>query len=132
MRAGAGESGDGMKRFLINLLKAIVAVAIYAVLLWKGIGIAQSNDWLTVSVIVLTVLGVTYSASAAVFRIVGEVSGGIMVIAEFLNRHLLEPQKQRLLEQGRKQERDKIRARLERRGLDADEILSSENEQGEP
>ena len=54
-----------------------------------------------------------------------------MVIAEFLNRHLLEPQKQRLLEEGRKEGRKEgraelsaeIRARLEEQGLNPDEIL---------
>ena len=54
-----------------------------------------------------------------------------MVIAEFLNRHLLEPQKRRLvelgleqgLEQGRKEERDNIRAQLRERGYDLDEML---------
>ena len=61
-----------------------------------------------------------------------------MVIAEFLNRHLLEPQKQRLLEQGRKQGRkdaetaiqerwDEARARLEELGLNPDDILPVEN-----
>lgn len=71
-----------------------------------------------------------------------------MVIAEFLNRHLLEPQKQRLLEQGRKegreegreqgrevgreegraQERAEIHARLETLGLDPSEILADRPE----
>ena len=61
-----------------------------------------------------------------------------MVIAEFLNRHLLEPQKQRLLEEGRKEGRkqaqdaaqaaaeaqlDEARDRLRALGLDPDEIL---------
>jgi hypothetical protein len=57
-----------------------------------------------------------------------------MVLAEFLNRHLLEPQKQRLLAQGRKQAHDAAqaeaaarldaaRARLEELGFDPDEIL---------
>ncbi len=57
-----------------------------------------------------------------------------MVLAEFLNKHLLEPQKQRLLAQGRKQAHDaaqaeaearldEARARLEEMGLDPDEIL---------
>ncbi len=62
-----------------------------------------------------------------------------MVIAEFLNRHLLEPQKQRLLEEGRKegrkegleegraQERAEIRARLEECGMNPDEILPAES-----
>ncbi len=54
-----------------------------------------------------------------------------MVIAEFLNRHLLEPQKQRLLEEGRKEgrarERAEIVTRLEELGLDPSEILADPN-----
>ena len=58
-----------------------------------------------------------------------------MVLAEFLNRHLLEPQKQRLLEQGREEGRiegreegqeqalDNIRAKLRKQGYDLDEML---------
>ena len=58
-----------------------------------------------------------------------------MVIAAFLNRRLLEPQKQRLmaqaleqgrklgLEQGRKEERNNIREQLRQRGYDPDELL---------
>jgi hypothetical protein len=49
-----------------------------------------------------------------------------MVIAAFLNRHLLEPQKQRLLQQGRSQERAEIRARLKKLGLNPDDILPTE------
>ena len=63
-----------------------------------------------------------------------------MVIAEFLNRHLLEPQKQRLLEEGRKQAHDaahaeaevrldEARARLRALGLDPDEILPDNNDE---
>ena len=50
-----------------------------------------------------------------------------MVIAAFLNRRLLEPQKQRLmaqaLEQGRKEERNNIREQLRQRGYNLDEML---------
>ena len=62
-----------------------------------------------------------------------------MVIAAFLNRHLLEPQKQRLmaqgleqgrhqgleqgLEQGRKEERNNIREQLRQQGYNLDELL---------
>ena len=58
-----------------------------------------------------------------------------MVIAAFLNRRLLEPQKQRLmaqaleqgrklgLEQGRKEERNNIREHLRQRGYNLDEML---------
>ena len=116
-----------MKRRLVNLLKAVVAAAIGALLCWYGISNAGNMHWLTITVIALTALGVTYSASGALFKAASETKGGIMVIAEFLNRHLLEPQKQRLLEQGRREERARIRARLKQRGLDPDEILSPGN-----
>ena len=58
-----------------------------------------------------------------------------MVIAAFLNRRLLEPQKQRLmaqaleqgrklgLEQGRKEERNNIREQLRRQGYNLDAML---------
>ena len=63
-----------------------------------------------------------------------------MVIADFLNRHLLEPQKQRLLEQGREQGREEgrkegrekalaiVRKHLTEDGLNPDDYIPS----GEP
>ena len=128
-----------MKRLILNLLKAIVAAAIFAVLCWKGLELAnQQPDALTLAVIVITALGVTYSASAALFRAISETIGGFMVLADFLTQHLLEPLKERQREQGREQgleqgidqgrqaERDSIRAQLLERGLDLDELLPPE------
>ena len=144
-----------MKRLLISLLKAIIAAAIFAVLCWKGFELAnQQPDALTLAVIVITALGVTYSASAALFRAIKEMTGGFMVLADFLTQHLLEPLKERQREQGREQgleqgleqgreqgieqgrkqgidqgrqaERDSIRAQLLERGVDLDELLPPE------
>ena len=140
-----------MKRLLLSLLKAIIATAIFAVLCWKGLELAnQQPDALTLAVIVITALGVTYSASAALFRAIKEMTGGFMVLADFLTQHLLEPLKERQREQGREQgleqgreqgieqgrkqglkqgrqaERDSIRAQLLERGVDLDELLPSE------
>ena len=124
-----------MKRLLLSLLKAIIAAAIFAVLCWKGLELAnQQPDALTLAVIVITALGVTYSASAALFRAIKEMTGGFMVLADFLTQHLLEPLKERQREQGREQgleqgrqaERDSIRARLLERGVDLDELLPPE------
>ena len=121
-----------MKRRILNLLKAIIAAAIFAVLCWKGLELAnQQPDALTLAVIVITALGVTYSASAALFRAIKEMTGGFMVLADFLTQHLLEPLKERQREQGREQgidqgrqaERDSIRAQLLERGVDLDELL---------
>ena len=93
-----------MRRRILNLLKAIVAAAIFAVLCWKGFQLAdQQTDALTLAVIVITALGVTYSASAALFRVISEMTGGFMVLADFLTQHLLEPLKERQREQGREQ-----------------------------
>lgn len=123
-----------MKRLLVSLLKTIVAAAIYAAIFWYSFNIAENPDPLPVAMIGLISLGISYGVWTALFKVAGEISGGIMVIAEFLNRHLLEPQKQRLLAQGRKQAHDaaqaeaearlqEARTRLEELGLDPDEIL---------
>ena len=68
-------------------------------------------------------LGIAYGVWTALFKVADELAGGIMALAEFLNRHLLEPQKQRLLEQGRREGRAEILARLEELGMDPSEIL---------
>ena len=125
-----------MKRLLVNLLKTIVAAAIYAAIYWYSISIVENPDRLTKAMVALISFGIAYSVWTGLFKVAGEIAGGIMVLAEFLNRHLLEPQKQRLLEQGRiegrvegrSEERDRIRARLERRGLNPDDFLLPEEE----
>ena len=137
MRAGAG-AGGVVKRGLIWVTKAIAAGGIYAMLLWYGISIFDEPNHLDQAVIALTSLGVTYGISRALFSATSEIAGGIMVLAEFLNRHLLEPQKQRLLRQGREQAReqamaeadDAVRARLsearsklKEQGLNPDDFL---------
>ena len=114
-----------MKRLLVNLLKAFVAAAIYAAIFWYSFSIAENPNPLPIAMIGLISLGIAYGVWTALFKVTGEIAGGIMVLAEFLNRHLLEPQKQRLLEEGRARERAAIRARLEELGLNPDEILPS-------
>ena len=90
-----------MQRRIIKLLQSIVAVAIFAVLCWKGIALVnQPEDALTLAVIVITALGVTYSASGALFRAIAETIGGIMVLADFLTQRFLDPLKERQREQG--------------------------------
>ncbi len=119
-----------MRRLLVNLLKTIVAAAIYAAIFWYSFSIADNPDRRTVAMIGLISLGIAYGVWTALFKVAGEMAGGIMVLAEFLNRHLLEPQKQRLIRQGRQQAMaeaearlDEARARLRALGLDPDEII---------
>ena len=112
-------------------MQTIAACGIYAGVVWYGISIFDEPNRLDKAFVGLTSLGVTYGISLAMFRTVGEIGGAIMVLAEFLNRHLLEPQKQRLLEEGRKEGlkegRDKalaaVRKRLAEDGLNPDDYL---------
>ena len=89
-------------------------------------------------------LGVTYGACVALFRVIKEMTGGIMVLANFLNQQLMEPLKERQREQGREQgikqgqkqgrqaERDRIRTQLRERGLDLDELLPPADSDPDP
>ena len=129
-----------MKRFIIKAMQAVVAVLIYAGILWYSINADTDASGATAyGMIAVISLGIAYGVTVAVFRVSSEIGGSIMVIAAFLNRHLLEPQKQRLmaqgleqgrhqgleqgLEQGRKEERNNIREHLRQQGYDPDELL---------
>jgi len=125
-----------VKRFIIKVMQAVTAVLIYAGILWYSINAdADASGAAAYGMIAVISLGIAYGVTVAVFRVSSEIGGSIMVIAAFLNRHLLEPQKQRLmaqgrhqgleqgLEQGRKEERNNIREQLRQRGYDPDELL---------
>ena len=120
-----------MKRLILKALKAAAWAGIYCALLWYGINAVHDTDRLDKIFIALTVFGVTYGISKPFFEAISEIVGGIMVIADFLNRHLLEPQKQRLLEQGRmegrKEGREKalaiVRKHLTEDGLNPDDYM---------
>ena len=94
-----------MKHRILKLVKKIIAAAIFAVLCWKGVELAYQQasppDTLTLAVVVITALGVAYGACVALFQVIKEMTGGIMVLAHFLNQHLVEPLKERQREQGR-------------------------------
>ncbi len=128
-----------MKRLFANLLKTIVAAAIYAAIFWYSFNISDNPDRLTTAMIGLISLGIAYGVWTALFKVAGELAGGIMVLAEFLNRHLLEPQKQRLLEQGRregrregrKEGRAEILARMEELGMDPSALLADQEAENE-
>ena len=93
-----------MKRFIIKAMQAIVAVLIYAGILWYSINAdADASGATDYGMIAVISLGIAYGVTVAVFRVSSEIGGSIMVIAAFLNRHLLEPQKQRLMAQGLEQ-----------------------------
>ena len=111
----------------------------YAVLLWYGITRADQPSELTIAIIALTSLGVTYGGSVALFRVAGEIWRSTVVIAEFLNQHLLEPLKERQREEGREEGRKEgrkaalaaIRKRLAEDGLNPDDYLPAEESDDE-
>ena len=131
-----------MKRRLINLLKAVVFVAIATVLFWYGITTAGNREWLAISAIALTALGVAYSVLLVLSGVAREVGEDIMVLARYINQHLLEPLKEQQREegrqqglkeglkegrqQGRKQAMDDIRDKLREQGFNLDELLPPE------
>ena len=133
-----------MQHRILKLVKKIIAAAIFAVLCWKGIELAYQQasppDALTLAVVVITALGVAYGACVALFQVIKETMGGIMVLANFLNQQLMEPLKERQREQGRQQgqkqgrkaERDNIRSQLRERGLDLDELLPPTDSDSDP
>ena len=132
-----------MKRRLVNLLKAVVFVAIATVLFWYGITTAGNREWLTITAIALTALGVAYSVLLVLSGVAREVGEDIMVLARYINQHLLEPLKEEQREegrqqglkegrkQGRKQAVDDIRTRLRDQGIDLDELLPPDQDDNE-
>lgn len=112
-------------------------IAIYALITWYGFVTTAHLDTPPIPTriaIVLIALGITGSIYNMLTWVVSEVKGAIMVLAEFLNRTLLEPQKRRLIDEGRALGRDEgrdeaiaeIRSRLREKGIDPDDIIPPE------
>ncbi|MYC34001.1 MAG: hypothetical protein F4X64_12610 [Chloroflexi bacterium] len=143
--AGIGESKslrDRSLRYLWRLVRLLLAVAIYALVLWYGVETAQKLDaprvlsGVAVALIALGIAGSTYRILIDVAR---EGKGAIMVLAAFLNEKLVEPQRRRLRaegreagraegrEEGRAEARAEViaegRARLIEEGIDPDLIF---------
>ena len=149
--AGIGDSEslrDRFLRYLWRLVRLLLAVAIYALVLWYGVETAQKLDapkvlaGIAVALIALGIAGSTYRILIDVAR---EGKGAIMVLAAFLNEKLVEPQRRRLMERGRAQGRAEGleegraearaeviaegRARLREEGIDPDLIFPLESEE---
>ena len=94
----------------------------------------------SISAIALTALGVAYSVLLALSGVAREVGEDIMVLARYINQHLLEPLKEQQREegrqqglkegrqQGRKQAMDDIRDKLREQGFNLDELLPPEED----
>lgn len=139
--AGIGDSEslrDRILRYLWRLVRLLLAVAIYALVLWYGVETAQKLDAPTVVAriaVALIALGIAGSTYRILIDVAREGKGAIMVLAAFLNEKLVEPQRRRLIERGRAQGREegreearaeiiaKGRARLIEQGINPDLIF---------
>jgi hypothetical protein len=140
--AGIGESEslwDRVLRYLWRLVRLLLAVAIYALVLWYGVETAQKLDappvvaGIAVALIALGIAGSTYRILIDVAK---EAKGSIMALAAFLNDKLVEPQRRRLRAEGREEGRaegraetiTEGRARLIEQGIDPDLIFPLDGE----
>ena len=90
-------------RYLGNIVRLAVLAGIYALVLFYLNATAADLDTPPIPTkitIALIALGITGSIYHILAQIAAEAKGGIMVIAAFLNTHLLEPRKQRLRAEG--------------------------------
>ena len=90
-------------RYLGNIVRLAVLAGIYALVLFYLNATAADLDTPPIPTkitIALIALGITGSIYRILAQIAAEAKGGIMVIAAFLNTHLLEPRKQRLRAEG--------------------------------
>lgn len=91
-------------RYLGNIVRLAVLAGIYALVLFYLNATAADLDTPPIPTkitIALIALGITGSIYRILAQIAAEAKGGIMVIAAFLNTHLLEPRKRRLRAEGR-------------------------------
>ena len=90
-------------RYLGNIVRLAILVGIYALVLFYLNATAADLDTPPIPTkitIALIALGITGSIYRILAQIAAEAKGAIMVIAAFLNTHLLEPRKQRLRAEG--------------------------------
>lgn len=128
-------------RYLTRIARLLVFGGLYALVIWYGLittADARTSPILINIAIGVIAIGITGSIYTILIQVAGEARGAIMVLAEFLNRHLLEPQKQRLLNQGRSEGLAQgraearaeiiadVRAKLLEEGIDPDRIVPSD------
>jgi hypothetical protein len=113
-----------------KMLRAVFAVALFAVLLWYGVDAYQPKGALATTVTVMVCLAATHGLCALLFRSRDKRPESKPVLAPFLERHVLKPLEERRWEkwreEGQAQARAEIRGRLKQRGLNSDDFLPSE------
>ena len=121
-----------------RVVRFALMVTIYALVLWFSAETSAQLSGPPVLVgvaVALIALGITGSIYGILIAVAKEAKGAIMVIADFLNTHLVEPRKRRLIERGRVEGRAetvaKGRARLIEQGIDPDLIFPPEEDRGD-
>lgn len=118
-------------RYLGYIVRLAVLAGIYALVLFYLNATATAADLdipaiPTKITIALIALGITGSIYGILVRIAAEVKGAIVVLADFLKTHLLEPRERRLREEGRAEGRaetlSEVRSLLQEQGFNLDQI----------
>ena len=138
---GAPRQGR-LLRYGSRVVRFALMVTIYALVLWFSAETSANLSGPPVLVgvaVALIALGITGSIYGILIAVAKETKGAIMVIADFLNTHLVGPQKRRLIDRGRVEGRvegraetvAKGRARLIEHGIDPDLIFPLEEDMGD-
>ena len=127
--------------YIGKCIRLVLAAALYALIMWYGLEAAKNIGTppvLTKIAVVLISLGGAGSTYKILVQVFKEIRGGSMVLADFLNRTLLEPQKRRDRERlkkaraeaheaGRAEAMDTVRALMRENGLNPDDIIPPAN-----
>ncbi len=138
-------SRNRLLRYLSKVARLLLLLAIYACVTWYGFATTTHLETpyiptkIAIALIALGITGGIYNILTILAR---EAKGGIVVLAEFLNNNLLEPQKRRLRDAIRAEVHDEVRAevrdevraetiaearpRLEKHGINPDVIFPPE------
>ena len=122
MTAPGDAGGSRVRRYVSRFLRLLLAGGLYALVLWYGLETAENvgpQSTLGTIAVVLISLGIAGSIYGIVLKVFDELWRGYMVLAEFLNNKLLEPQRRRIAE-------NLVKARAEAR----DEALVEGREEG--
>ncbi len=129
-------------RYLGKVVRLLLLAAIYALIIWYGVTTTAHLNTPPIPAriaIALIALGITGSTYTILTKVADEAKGAIMVLAEFLNNNLLEPQKQRLRAQGhavghaqghavghaqgRAEALAEVRSLLQEQGINPDDVI---------
>ena len=108
-----------MSQEKIKMLRAVFAVALFALLLWWGIEAYQPKGALATAVTVMVCLAATHGLCALIFRSPDKEAKYQPVLAPLLERHVLNPLGNRLERRRLKKWREEGRAQAAKENAEA-------------